>query len=57
MRELSSAQEDLEDYLQALDEDLYAVESVLFGPEEEEGYGGEGGEGVTVSQPTVEDVF
>lgn len=36
VRDLRSAQEDLEDYVQALDEDLYTVESVLFGPDEEE---------------------
>lgn len=36
IEELQSAQEDTEEYLRALDEDLYTVEAVVFGDEDEE---------------------
>ncbi|MEW6172690.1 MAG: CD1247 N-terminal domain-containing protein [Bacillota bacterium] len=36
VEDLRSAQEGLEEYIQALDEDLYAVETMVFGDEDEE---------------------
>lgn len=36
IEDLKSAHEGLEEYVQALDEDLYAVETVVFGEDEEE---------------------
>ncbi|MEW6182946.1 MAG: CD1247 N-terminal domain-containing protein [Bacillota bacterium] len=36
MDDLRSAQEGVEEYIQALDEDLYAVETMVFGDDDEE---------------------
>ncbi|RJX18887.1 MAG: hypothetical protein C4570_06090 [Ammonifex sp.] len=56
IEDLKSAQEGLEEYVQALDEDLYAVETMVFGEDGEELVDDAGATGLDAGEFTLDDL-